>query len=105
MQNETIDYISDIDISPKFHEDRSRISSRRVLNALDKYLYIISVTGQCPPGFKARRVRGVPGLWKGYVTRGGANWRLTFFMNGDRMLWDRVLNHNEMDIYLAGLVK
>lgn len=95
---------TDVRVKPEFFDDYFR-APPHVQKAVDKFTNILACTGQFTNGMNIHRAAKLDNLWIGYITRSRQHWRVLFSIEGSEIVFERLLDHDDADLYFKKLMR
>lgn len=92
--------VTDIHIMPEFIKDYES-APQDIRKAVDKIIKMIGTYGIVPKSMHAHKAAAVDDeMWIGYVSRTKSHWRVIFNVDESVLYFNRLLKHEEMNVYL-----
>lgn len=104
--NSTDRKIRDIKITNQFIQDwETARRDPQVETYVDRLINVVTRYGELPNSLNPHKAfKSLPYII-GYVSVNRVGWRMTFLIEDGVMIFDRLLRHDEMDIYLREMGK
>lgn len=94
---------TDIQLSTQFLVDYAK-APEDIRGRVDKLVDRLARRTSLPRGFMPHKAETKERVKIGYITRSGSHWRIAYWQEGTMLYFDRMLDHNEMNIYLRSIV-
>lgn len=97
-------HFRDITCSEDFYSDYDR-APEKIQQRITLITEIIAESGHIPNSMQAHKASFVGDIWIAYVTTSKTAWRVLFEVEGNVLVFSRLLTHRDMDNFLRKITK